>query len=327
MGAWPSHPVQPRRGLGRGVGARLSLRRVRRRGAADTGLRDRRLPSWRDPDAPSDRRVLDPRRYAPGDVSLLTRAAESHWVWPEEIEVVHVYLTHDELTATCRQMYEREVEDVESPRRGQGGRPGDLRDGDAHRRGSHAGGRGEQAPRGLAFLPAGRAHPAPSCARAVPRAGRQRRPDVPPGTRRSATTSTSTCGENITLDDLAGSVALSRFHFARMFRSRRGQAPHAFVLQQRLARARALLSRTERAAPRRRAQRGFSGPEPYEPGVRQADRDHPRSVPRLTLARRRRARHAVQVCRKAAFFADMSARNMGCRSIEGEYLPGRDLAT
>ena len=45
-------------------------------------------------------------------MSLLTRAAESHWVWPEEIEVVHVYLTHDELTATCRQMYEREIEDV-----------------------------------------------------------------------------------------------------------------------------------------------------------------------------------------------------------------------
>ena len=48
----------------------------------------------------------------PGDVSLLTRAAESHWVWPEDIEVVHVYLTKDELTATCRQMYDRDVEDV-----------------------------------------------------------------------------------------------------------------------------------------------------------------------------------------------------------------------
>ena len=45
----------------------------------------------------------------PGDVSLLTRAAESHWVWPEDIEVVHVYLTHDEIANTCRQMYERDV--------------------------------------------------------------------------------------------------------------------------------------------------------------------------------------------------------------------------
>ena len=31
--------------------------------------------------------------------------------------------------------------------------------------------------------------------------------------------------------------------------------------------------------------------------------------------------HPVQVCRKAASFAEMSARNMGCRSIDGEYLP------
>src|SRR5687767_105092 len=49
----------------------------------------------------------------PGDVSLLTRATESHWVWPRDIEVVHVYLAQDELTAICRQMYEREVDDVE----------------------------------------------------------------------------------------------------------------------------------------------------------------------------------------------------------------------
>ena len=49
----------------------------------------------------------------PGDVSLLTRAAESHWIWPGDIEVVHVYLTAGELAATCREMYEREVEDVE----------------------------------------------------------------------------------------------------------------------------------------------------------------------------------------------------------------------
>ena len=46
-------------------------------------------------------------------MSLLTRAAESHWVWPSEIEVVHVYLAADQLAATCREMYEREVCDVE----------------------------------------------------------------------------------------------------------------------------------------------------------------------------------------------------------------------
>ena len=52
-------------------------------------------------------------QLAPGDVSLLTRANDSHWVWPKDIEVVHVYLTEDELAATCRQMYEREVAEIE----------------------------------------------------------------------------------------------------------------------------------------------------------------------------------------------------------------------
>lgn len=52
-------------------------------------------------------------RLGPGDVSLLTRAADSHWTWSSPIDVVHVYLTHDQLASTCRQMYEREVADVE----------------------------------------------------------------------------------------------------------------------------------------------------------------------------------------------------------------------
>ena len=51
-------------------------------------------------------------QLGPGDVSLLTRAADSHWMWSRPIEVVHVYLTHDQLASTCRDMYERDVEDV-----------------------------------------------------------------------------------------------------------------------------------------------------------------------------------------------------------------------
>lgn len=49
----------------------------------------------------------------PGDVSLLTRAEMSHWVWPDDIEVVHVYLTEGELASTCRQMYERDIHEIE----------------------------------------------------------------------------------------------------------------------------------------------------------------------------------------------------------------------
>src|SRR6202000_3246836 len=51
-------------------------------------------------------------------------------------------------------------------------------------------------------------------------------------------------GENISLNDLAAAVALSRFHFARMFRQSVGTSPHEYVLQQRLEQARTMLSRT-----------------------------------------------------------------------------------
>ena len=180
----------------------------------------------------------------PGDVSLLTRAAESHWVWPEDIEVVHVYLSEDELAATCREMYERDVEDVElldevkvddpaihaaaialAPEAAHGGAGSRLLVGSLScqlavhilRRHAHVLFREPDGSDGLTF-----------------RQERAVRDYVD-----------AHLGENITLDDLAGSVALSRFHFARMFRQAMGTSPHEFVLQQRLARARALLSRTD----------------------------------------------------------------------------------
>ena len=68
-------------------------------------------------------------------------------------------------------------------------------------------------------------------------------PDVPAGARR-ARLRRAHLGENISLNDLAAAVALSRFHFARMFRQSVGTSPHEYVLQQRLERARTMLSRT-----------------------------------------------------------------------------------
>ena len=44
------------------------------------------------------------------------------------------------------------------------------------------------------------------------------------------------------LDDLAAAACLSPFHFVRMFKQSFGQSPHAWVMQRRLARARALLA-------------------------------------------------------------------------------------
>ena len=64
--------------------------------------------------------------------------------------------------------------------------------------------------------------------------------------------------ENIGLNDLAAAVSLSRFHFARRFKQSTGKTPHAYVLEERLARAQVLLRRTSRPLPDVAAQSGFS---------------------------------------------------------------------
>jgi AraC-like DNA-binding protein len=62
----------------------------------------------------------------------------------------------------------------------------------------------------------------------------------------------------ITLDDLAGEVGMSRFHFARRFRSAAGTTPHEFLLQQRVKRARTMLERTNTPLPEIARECGFA---------------------------------------------------------------------
>lgn len=50
------------------------------------------------------------------------------------------------------------------------------------------------------------------------------------------------------LDDLAGVAGLSRFHFLRVFRKATGQTPHAFLVNERVNRAQAMLRAGERPA-------------------------------------------------------------------------------
>jgi len=48
-------------------------------------------------------------------------------------------------------------------------------------------------------------------------------------------------GDDLSLDEMAQSVALSTAHFARMFRKSTGQTPHQFVTRQRMQRAKEML--------------------------------------------------------------------------------------
>jgi AraC family transcriptional regulator len=182
-------------------------------------------------------------QLAPGDVSLLTRAAESHWTWDKDIEVVHVYLTQDELAATCKQMYERDVQDVELHDEIRANDPAIHRTAILIAQEAAHGGVGS----GLLVESL-------SCQLAVHILRRHahvlfRESHSHDGlTFRQERTVRDYIHEhladNLTLDELAASVALSRYHFARRFRVSTGTTPHEYVLQQRVARAQTLLTRT-----------------------------------------------------------------------------------
>lgn len=51
--------------------------------------------------------------------------------------------------------------------------------------------------------------------------------------------------EPLSLDVLASEAAVSKFHFARMFREKTGRSPHAFLVETRMAEARRLLAETD----------------------------------------------------------------------------------
>lgn len=180
----------------------------------------------------------------PGDVSLLTRAADSHWVWDNDIEVVHVYLTQEELAATCRQMYERDVEDVELRDEIKADDPAIHRTAMLIAQEAAHGGAGS--PLLVESL---------SCQLGVHILRRHahvlfRETGLHDGLtfrqeRAVRDYIQEHLGDNITLDAIASTIGLSRYHFARRFRISTGTTPHEYVMQQRVARAQTLLTRTD----------------------------------------------------------------------------------
>ena len=64
--------------------------------------------------------------------------------------------------------------------------------------------------------------------------------------------------EDITLDELAAAAGVSRFHFLRLFKHSLGITPHRFIMDQRLAAARTLLTDTDQRLADIAASTGFS---------------------------------------------------------------------
>ena len=63
---------------------------------------------------------------------------------------------------------------------------------------------------------------------------------------------------SLKLDDIAQSVHMSAFHFARMFKATTGQTPHAYVTRLRIERAQELLRTSENSITAIARQVGFA---------------------------------------------------------------------
>src|SRR5690606_27503082 len=64
-------------------------------------------------------------------------------------------------------------------------------------------------------------------------------------------------GDGLDLDRMAAEACLSRFHFARLFRSYYGQTPHRYLIQRRIERAKSLLLETDQSVTRVGLRVGF----------------------------------------------------------------------
>lgn len=193
----------------------------------------------------------------PGDVSLLTRAYDSHWIWPKDIEVVHVYLTEDELATTCRQMYERDVAEIELHDVLKANDPA------IHRTAMLIAAEAAHGQLGSRLIVDSLA-----CELSVHilRRHAQVRFRHPVGvgglTHRQLQAINSRIrdqlGGDLSLQDLADTVGVSRYHFARMFKNTTGISAHEYVTRQRIERAQILLKRTRIPLRDIAAQCGFS---------------------------------------------------------------------
>jgi AraC family transcriptional regulator len=205
----------------------------------------RKLESWQ-------REVV-----VPGDVSLLTRATTSHWLWKEGIEVVHVYLTKELVERVSAEAYDRDVRDVElrdvlrmnDPTIQSIGRA--LADEVAS---DHLAGRlyADALATQLSV------HLVRRYAEVSFREPRVEEGLSPMRAERVREYIEAHIADKPSLADLASVVGASEYHFLRQFRRRFGCTPHAYVIARRVDFARRLLGRNDLSLAEIAAMSGFA---------------------------------------------------------------------
>lgn len=176
----------------------------------------------------------------PGEFSLLTRSQRSHWQWTDEIDVRHAYLSEKTVAAVAADMLERPIADI---------RLHDLLnvrdpvvtgivDAIAQETGQRAIG-GTLCAEALGVqlsVHLLRKYASVSCSE--PRAAGVFAPAL---RRRLADYIETRLHDRITLDALAAEAGMGAWTFSRRFRQTFGKAPHAYVVDCRIERAKRLI--------------------------------------------------------------------------------------
>ncbi len=208
------------------------------------GLSDYLIVAYRQGTTLMNRRCTGDWRneqVAPGSVSLLTHAAQSHWRWSEDIEVMHLYLSPAAMARVAADAFGRPIQDVE------------LRDvlrTDDPILGGIAASLDREATEAAVgcrlYVDALRTQ---ACVHILRRyANVVFREEARTGglSRVQVRLLDQFVDEHlerpISLEELAGVVQLSAFHFARKFREALGCPPHAYVMRKRIDRAKAQLA-------------------------------------------------------------------------------------
>jgi AraC family transcriptional regulator len=207
-------------------------------------LNDYAIVLYREGATPMNRRCAgDWRReqVAPGSISLLTHAMQSHWRWSDDIEVMHLYLSPSVVADVAAQAYDRQVRDIELFDVLRADDPvlsGIVACLARESREGELGGRlYVESLRNQACVHLLR-HYANAIFREMPAGGLSRGQ-----CRLLIQYIDENLDRNISLADLAGVVQLSVFHFMRKFRTELGCAPHAFVMRRRVEHAQHQLAR------------------------------------------------------------------------------------
>ncbi len=210
-------------------------------------MRDYMLVCYKGDEAVMSRRAggaWQSDRVGQGVFSLLTRGESSHWKWDRPIEVTHLYLSHSEISRVAGEVFERSIHDIDIE--------DCVRTEDPILPSLIAAFETELGNTGLGGNLYRAALMDQLCIHVLRRYAKVRFKEAPLAgrmaewqRRRLVQYIEAHLDRNIKLDEMAGEVGISVSGLIRKFQTEFGCAPHAYVLGQRLERARAMLSARE----------------------------------------------------------------------------------